>query len=67
LAGPESSHGEEPALADRAMDLLRRAAALGYRDPAAYQHDPGLSALRDRPDFKLLMMDLAMPAVPFAR
>jgi hypothetical protein len=49
------------------MDLLRRAAALGYRDRTAYQHVPGLSALRGRPDFKLLMMDLAMPAVPFAR
>jgi hypothetical protein len=29
--------------------------------------DPDLDPLRSRPDFQLLMMDLAMPAEPFAR
>jgi hypothetical protein len=29
--------------------------------------DPDLDPLRSRPDFQLLLMDLAMPAEPFAR
>jgi hypothetical protein len=29
--------------------------------------DPGIDRLRDRPDFRLLMLDLAMPVHPFAR
>jgi hypothetical protein len=28
---------------------------------------PGLKALRDRDDFRLMMMDLAFPANPFTR
>jgi tetratricopeptide (TPR) repeat protein len=53
--------------ADLAMDALRRTIAAGYRDaPARIRDDPDLAALRDRADFKLLMMDLAMPAEPFA-
>jgi hypothetical protein len=67
LEGTGTSPGERLRHADRAMDLLRKSAALGHRDRNAYQHDPGLSALRNRPDFKLLMMDLTMPAVPLAR
>ena len=67
MNGPEASPGERLGHADRAMDLLRKAAALGQRDRSAYRCDPGLSALRDRPDFRLLLMDLAMPADPFAR
>src|SRR5262249_59054577 len=31
------------------------------------QRDRALDALRSRPDFQFLMMDLAMPAEPFAR
>jgi eukaryotic-like serine/threonine-protein kinase len=67
MDAPGASPAERFAHSDRAMDLLRKAAALGYRDRTAYQHDPGLSALRDRPEFRLLMMDLTMPADPFAR
>ena len=55
-----------PALADRAIDDLRRAAAAGYRNPLYYQYEPALAPLRGREDFQLLMMDLAMPADPFA-
>jgi eukaryotic-like serine/threonine-protein kinase len=55
-----------PGLADQAMTDLRQAAAAGWRNPAAYRYEPALGLLRDREDFKLLMMDLAMPAEPFA-
>ena len=55
-----------PGLADQAMTDLRQAAAVGWRNPAAYRHEPAMGPLRERQGFKLLMMDLAMPAEPFA-
>ena len=42
-------------------------AAIGYRDPSAYSTEAALDPLRDRDDFRLLLMDLAFPARPFAR
>ena len=48
------------------MALLRKAAAMRYRS-AAYRTEDALDPLRSRDDFRLLMMDLAMPADPFAR
>jgi hypothetical protein len=56
-----------PAEANRAMAALRRAVAAGYHDLAEMQADRDLDLLRGRDDFKLLMMDLAMPADPFAQ
>jgi hypothetical protein len=52
--------------ADAAMALLRMAVGWGYRTHAYYRHEDALDPLRDREDFRLLMMDLAMPAEPFA-
>jgi eukaryotic-like serine/threonine-protein kinase len=52
--------------AEAAMTLLHRAVDLGYRNPAAYRTEDALDALRERRDFQLMMMDLAMPATPFA-
>jgi hypothetical protein len=46
--------------------MVNRAAAAGYRNPAAYRTESALDPLRDRDDFRLLMLDLAMPADPFA-
>ena len=60
------SAGEGPAEADKAMDRLRRAVAMGYRNFDALRTEAALDPLRDRDDFRLLMMDLAMPADPFA-
>ena len=57
---------EGPAELDRAMDALRRAVAAGYRSVSWIRRDPDLKPLHSRPDFQLLMMDLAMPAEPFA-
>ncbi len=53
--------------AEAAMTALRRAIAAGYKNLADMIRDPDLDPLRSRSDFQLLMMDLAMPAVPFAR
>jgi hypothetical protein len=39
---------------------------VGYRNPDAYRTEDALDPLRCRPDFQFLIMDLAMPAEPFA-
>jgi tetratricopeptide (TPR) repeat protein len=52
---------------DEAMDLLRRGVAMGYGDTDLLWTDPALDPLRGREDFWLLLMDVAMPAEPFAR
>ena len=50
------------------MDALRAALAAGFRDdPARIRDTRDLAVLRGRADFSLLLMDLAMPADPFAR
>ena len=49
------------------MAALHQAVAAGYRDPAWLMADPDLAAIRSRPDFRLLVMDQAMPDHPFAR
>jgi len=64
---PCPSVGHAPGLAGRAMDDLRRTAAMGYRNPAQYRYEPALAPLRGRDDFRLLLLDLALPADPFAR
>jgi hypothetical protein len=48
------------------MDLLRRAVAEGYRNSASVAREAAFDGLRGRDDFRLLMLDLAMPADPFA-
>jgi tetratricopeptide (TPR) repeat protein len=58
--------GEGPVELGRAMEMLRRAVAAGYRDVAWMRRDPDLDPLHSRFDFQLLMMDLAFPAEPFA-
>jgi serine/threonine-protein kinase len=58
----DDAHAE----ADAAMALLRRAAAMGYRSPDAHRTEDALDPLRDRDDFRLLMMDSAFPADAFA-
>jgi hypothetical protein len=66
LAGTGISAGERQVEADRAMDLFRQAAAVGYRASYAYRNEPALDVLRSRDDFRALMMDLVMPDDPFA-
>ncbi len=61
----ELSPAEGEDEADRAMAVLRPLVAEGYRDPKV-STDPDFDPLRGRPDFPFLMMDLVMPAEPFA-
>jgi eukaryotic-like serine/threonine-protein kinase len=53
--------------ADKAMERLRRVIAAGWSQAAWMRTDADLDPIRSRPDFQLLMMDLAFPAEPFAR
>jgi len=53
--------------ADRAMHWLLKAIAAGYQDLSRIRTDPGLAVLHARPDFQLLLLDLAFPTDPFAR
>ncbi len=66
-AGSGMSKCEESAQAQKAMSILRRAIADGYRDDELMRIEPGLDPLRARLDYQLLMMDLAMPTEPFVR
>ena len=58
--------GERRAEAEKAMAVLRRAVAEGFRAPEL-RGESSLEPLRSRPDFRLLMMDAAFPTRPFAR
>ena len=51
--------------ADRATAMLRPLVVEGYRNQKM-SIDPDFDPLRGRPEFPLLMMDLVMPAEPFA-
>jgi hypothetical protein len=61
------SPGQGQTEADRAMDQLRRADGLGYRNRDAFRTEAALGPLRGREDFRLMMMDLAMPDEPFSK
>jgi eukaryotic-like serine/threonine-protein kinase len=65
--GLSASTGNGESEADKAIALLRRAVLNGYRGAVAFATEAALDPLRERSDFRLLMMDLAMPADPFAR
>jgi serine/threonine-protein kinase len=69
-AGREGSGipaGDGETEARKAIELLHRAVAGGYRDAKAIRGEASLDPLRHRPGFQWLMMDLAMPTEPFAR
>jgi len=66
LAGSGVSPAVGQAAAVRAMAILSRSAAQGWRDVDWLRVEAGLDPLRDRADFKLFMMDQAMPADAFS-
>jgi hypothetical protein len=66
LIGPDRP-AERRAEGDRAMIALRQSVAAGFDDPMMMWQDGDLEPLRDREDFRLLVMDLAFPRDPFAR
>src|SRR5262249_3006212 len=51
----------------RAVELLRQAAARGYTDVEHLKHDPDLDALRGRPEFQKLVMELEAKRRPPGR
>jgi serine/threonine protein kinase/WD40 repeat protein len=57
---------ERRALADRAMDALRRSYAAGMTDIALIGRDHALDPLRERSEFRTLMQDWGFPRDPFA-
>jgi hypothetical protein len=57
---------ERQALTDRAFAELRQVVAGGYKDLVYLRASPAWDALRSRPDFQLLLLDLAFPKWPFA-
>jgi serine/threonine-protein kinase len=57
---------EARAQADVSMALLRQAVQSGYQDLVAMRSDDDLGSLKTRTDFQTLLMDLALPAEPFA-
>jgi serine/threonine-protein kinase len=50
---------------DRAMAMLRMAVAKGFKDAKSLAQNRDLFQLAFRPDYQLLIMDLAFPAEPF--
>ena len=64
-AGSGLSAADGAAELDRAMAVLRRAVATGYRKAMWMGRDPDLDPLRHRDDFRALMADLAFPTDPF--
>jgi tetratricopeptide (TPR) repeat protein len=67
LGGRGESAGAGPAENDRAMVELRSAVGMGFVNLNAFRTEAALGPLRDREDFRMLMMDLEMPVDPFAR
>ena len=65
--GSGLSSAEAASESDAAMALVHKAVAMGYRGHFIYRYDDALLPFRHRADFRLLLMDLAMPAQPFAR
>jgi serine/threonine protein kinase/tetratricopeptide (TPR) repeat protein len=65
--GSGMSAVEGTAELDNAMAMLRRSVAAGYRNVTWMRRDADLGPLRARPDFRVLMMDLAFPSDPFSK
>ena len=63
-SGVTPSEGSEAAT--RAIGWLRRAVGVGYRNANEVRIESALDPLRSRDDFRLLLLDLAFPAEPFA-
>ena len=69
LAGREGSGvsaAEGETEANSALRVLRKAVRSGYDLATDYRTETALDPLRDRPDFRLLMMDLTFPKDAFA-
>jgi eukaryotic-like serine/threonine-protein kinase len=65
-SGSGVSAAEGADQAEMTLAVLDRAVTMGYRSLDAYRTESALNPLRNRPDFRALLMDLAFPAHPFA-
>jgi hypothetical protein len=65
--GTDAARAEREAHAGRAVAALRRAITAGHRSVAHMRIDHDLDPIRSRPDFQLLLMDLAFPSDPFSK
>ena len=65
VLGSGVSAAEGTAEADAAVAVLRRAFDRGHRDGSSLR-DPVFDRMRERADFRLLMLDFAFPADAFA-
>ena len=59
--------GLSAAEAETAIGLLHQAIEMGYRGNGLFRTEAALEPLRDRADFRLLILDLVFPAEAFAR
>ena len=66
-AGAGLTAADGQAMADQAMNSLRRAIAAGWKLWTHMGADTDLDPIRSRPDYRMLELDMAMPADPFAR
>ncbi len=68
--GGVAGSGISPAIgraeAETAMDLLRGAVESGVHDLGWFRNDALFDPIRNRPDFQMLLLDLALPEEPFA-
>jgi tetratricopeptide (TPR) repeat protein len=65
--GSSVSRGQRQAEADQAIEQLCKAVGMAYRNLDAPSTETALDPLRNRPDFQLLLMDLAFPAESFSK
>lgn len=66
VSGSGVTASEGPSEAEEAMAVLRRTVGDGYH-ARELKNESCLDSLRARPDFQLVMLDVAFPAQPFAR
>jgi eukaryotic-like serine/threonine-protein kinase len=64
-SGVSAAEGEEEARAS--IEWLHRAVATGYRNGNELRIESALDPLRDRDDFRMMIMDLDFPAEPFSK
>ena len=70
LSVPLARGEQQPALAVKAVQILKQAIAAGWNDAGKTSRDPDLASLGDRDDFRRLLAELfdrGFPADPFAR
>jgi serine/threonine-protein kinase len=65
--GSGLTSGDVSSLGEQAVLALRRAVDAGFRNVGFMRRDTDLDALRGRPDFEMLLLDLAFPEKPFGR